>query len=115
MSVIGKALGFVDIFLLVFAGISLLVASFLIVNTFTILVAQRSSELALYRAMGASRGQIRATVLVEALVVGAVGSVLGLFGGLGLAVAIKAIMAATGWDIGCLLYTSDAADDCCRV
>lgn len=100
MSVIGKALGFVDIFLLVFAGISLLVASFLIVNTFTILVAQRSSELALYRAMGASRGQIRATVLVEALVVGAVGSVLGLFGGLGLAVAIKAIMAATGWDIG---------------
>ncbi|MCO6664888.1 ABC transporter permease [Cutibacterium avidum] len=100
MSAIGKALGFVDIFLLVFAGISLLVASFLIVNTFTILVAQRSSELALYRAMGASRGQIRATVLVEALVVGAVGSVLGLFGGLGLAVAIKAIMAATGWDIG---------------
>lgn len=100
ITAIGKALGFVDIFLLVFAGISLLVASFLIVNTFTILVAQRSSELALYRAMGASRAQIRATVLVEALVVGAVGSVVGLFGGLGLAVAIKAIMAATGWDIG---------------
>ena len=99
--VIGSALGFVDTFLLVFAGISLLVASFLIVNTFTILVAQRSKELALFRAMGASRRQIRNTVLVEAFVTGLIGSVLGLFGGILLALLIKWSMKATqDWDIG---------------
>lgn len=97
---IGQALGFVNTFLLVFAGISLLVASFLIINTFTILVAQRSKELALFRAMGASRSQIRNTVLVEALVTGLIGSVIGLFAGVGLALVIKSGMKLVGWDMG---------------
>lgn len=96
-----QGFGFLNTFLLVFAGISLLVATFLIVNTFTILVAQRSKELALFRSMGASRGQIMSTVLLEALVVGIVGSVIGLFAGVLVALGIKALMNVTGiWDIG---------------
>ena len=96
---IGQAMGFVDLFLLVFAGIALLVASFLIVNTFTILVAQRSKELALFRAMGASKPQILGTVVAEALVLGVVGSVIGLFGGVGLAYGLREGMKVM-WDIG---------------
>ncbi|MGD7732611.1 ABC transporter permease [Propionibacteriaceae bacterium G57] len=97
---IGQALGFVNTFLLVFAGIALLVASFLIMNTFTMLVAQRSKELALFRAMGASRGQVLGTVLGEASVLGLVGAVIGVPAGIGLAFAIKAAMALGGWDLG---------------
>lgn len=96
---ITSALGFIDVFLLVFAGIALLVASFLIINTFTILVAQRSKELALFRAMGASKAQILGTVLAEALVLGVIGSVIGLFAGVGLALGLKEGMKAV-WDIG---------------
>ena len=95
-----QSLGFINTFLLIFAGISLLVATFLIINTFTILVAQRSKELALYRSMGASRSQIRNTVLVEALVTGLIGSVAGLFFGIVIAFGIKFAMSLGGWDIG---------------
>ena len=99
-SQIGKSLVFVKVFPLIFAAISLLVAIFLIFNTFSILVAQRSKELALLRAMGASRRQVRRTVLVEAVVVGLVGSVAGLFLGVAIAMGIKAGLGAGGWDIG---------------
>ncbi|WP_420175235.1 ABC transporter permease [Luteococcus sp. OSA5] len=99
-SAIGDALQFANLFPLVFAAISLLVATFLIVNTFTILVAQRSRELALFRAMGASKHQLRTTVLTEAFVVGLVSSAIGLFGGLGIAQLILRGMAAGGWDLG---------------
>lgn len=98
-SSVASAMGFIDTFLLVFAGIALLVASFLIINTFTILVAQRSKELALFRAMGASKAQIMGTVLAEALVLGVVGSGVGLFAGVGLAYVIKQGL-KTVWDIG---------------
>ncbi len=54
-----------------FAGLALFVGAFLIVNTFAMQVAQRSRELAMLRAIGASRGQITGTVLAEALVIGA--------------------------------------------
>ncbi len=94
-----EALSFITTFLLVFAGIALVVGSFLIVNTFTILVAQRTRELALLRALGARRRQVTRTVLIEALVVGVVGSTLGLFGGLGLARGIQALMSAVGLDL----------------
>ena len=63
-------LGFFETFLLVFAGIALVVATFSIYNTFSILVAQRTRESALLRALGASRGQVLRSVAVEALVVG---------------------------------------------
>ena len=62
-----EALSFVTTFLLVFAGVALVVGAFLIVNTFSILVAQRSRELALLRAIGASRRQVTRSVLLEAL------------------------------------------------
>lgn len=75
--------------LMLFAGLALFVGAFLIVNTFAMLVAQRSRELAMLRAIGASRGQVTATVLIEAVVIGAVGSTLGLLLGIGVAAGIQ--------------------------
>ena len=93
------ALGFISVFLLIFAGIAVVVGCFLIVNTFSILVAQRSRELALLRAMGASRRQVSRAVLVESFVVGVVGSTLGLALGFGAAVLLKVLFAAFGLDL----------------
>jgi len=84
--------GFFTTFLLVFAGISLFVGAFIIVNTFSIVLAQRTRELALLRAVGASRGQIRRMVLGESAIVGLVGSVLGILLGAVLAVGLKAVI-----------------------
>ncbi|MEU8462534.1 ABC transporter permease [Streptomyces sp. NPDC029003] len=78
--------------LLIFAGVSLFVGIFLIYNTFTMLVAQRTKELALLRAIGAHRGQVKRSVLAEAGVVGLVSSVIGLACGIGLAVAMRSAM-----------------------
>ncbi|GAB3822020.1 ABC transporter permease [Kribbella italica] len=75
--------------LLLFAGLALFVSTFLIVNTFAMVVAQRSRELALLRAVGASGGQVTGTVLAEALVIGVIGSTLGLLLGVGGAGAIQ--------------------------
>ncbi|MFI7068219.1 ABC transporter permease [Kribbella sp. NPDC050124] len=75
--------------LMLFAGIALFVGAFLIVNTFAMLVAQRSRELAMLRAIGASRGQVTATVLAEALAIGVIGSTLGLLLGIGVAAGIR--------------------------
>jgi putative ABC transport system permease protein len=86
---LATGLGFFTTFLLAFAGISLFVGSFIIVNTFSMLVAQRTRELALLRAIGASRGQVLRLVLGEAVVVGVVGSGLGV--GLGLLIAAGAM------------------------
>lgn len=93
-------LGFVNVFLLVFAGIALLVAALLILNTFSILVAQRARELALYRAIGATRRQVSGTVLIEALFIGLIGATLGLAVGYGLAWGILGLMRAFGIDPG---------------
>ncbi|MFB7467670.1 ABC transporter permease [Streptomyces sp. NPDC056224] len=78
--------------LLIFAGVSLFVGIFLIYNTFTMLVAQRTRELALLRAIGANRGQVKRSVLAEAGVVGLVSSVIGLASGIGLAIAMRSAM-----------------------
>ena len=94
-----KALSFITTFLLIFAGIALVVGSFLIVNTFSILVAQRGRELALLRALGASRGQVTRSVLFEAVVLGLVGSTLGLGLGVLLAMGIRALFATFGLDL----------------
>ncbi len=77
--------GFFSTFLLVFGAIALLVGAFIIANTFSILVAQRTRELALLRALGASRRQVLGSVVAEAGVVGVLASVIGL--GLGFLVA----------------------------
>ncbi|MDQ6687800.1 MAG: ABC transporter permease [Actinomycetota bacterium] len=98
-SVLLKAISFVTIFLLVFAGIALVVGSFLIINTFSMLVAQRSRELALLRALGASRGQVTRSVLFEAFVIGLVGSTIGLGLGVLLAIGIRALFATFGLDL----------------
>lgn len=82
--------------LLVFALISLFVGVFLIYNTFTMLVAQRTKELALLRAVGANRGQVKRSVLAEALVVGVISSAIGLVAGIGLAVGMRSAMGAIG-------------------
>ncbi|MFI1888085.1 ABC transporter permease [Streptomyces jumonjinensis] len=80
--------------LLAFAAIALFVGVFLIANTFTMLVAQRTRELALLRAVGASRRQVKRSVVLEALLVGAIASVVGFVLGLGLAVGLRSAMSA---------------------
>ena len=96
---IDEIMGFLNTFLLVFAAVSLVVGTFLIINTFSILVAQRSRELALLRALGASRRQVNRSVLLEALGVGVVGSTLGLLGGYLLALGLKALFGLLGLDL----------------
>ncbi|MFE9774992.1 ABC transporter permease [Streptomyces sp. NPDC005931] len=82
--------------LLVFAGIALFVGTFIIANTFTMLVAQRTRELALMRAVGASRRQVTRSVLIEAFAVGAVAAVAGLVAGIGIGVALRSLMDTLG-------------------
>nr|MCW2728581.1 transporter permease [Aeromicrobium sp.] len=98
-TVVDTVLGFLNAFLLIFAGIALVVGSFLIINTFAILVAQRSRELALIRALGASRPQVLRSVLTEAAVVGLVGATLGLLLGVGLAALLRTVFATFGLDL----------------
>lgn len=78
--------------LLVFAGIALFVGTFIIANTFTMLVAQRTKELALLRAVGASRKQVTRSVLIEAFVVGTVAAVVGLVAGIGIGAGLRSLM-----------------------
>ncbi|MGW3656678.1 ABC transporter permease [Streptomyces sp. NPDC005151] len=85
--------------LLAFAAIALFVGIFLIANTFTMLVAQRTKELALLRAVGASRRQVKRSVLLEAAVVGALASVIGFLLGLGLATGLRSAMSLIGGKI----------------
>ncbi|MGW0706078.1 ABC transporter permease [Streptomyces sp. NPDC002643] len=80
--------------LLVFAGIALFVGTFIIANTFTMLVAQRTKELALLRAVGASRRQVTRSVLIEAFVVGAIAAVAGLAAGVGIGAGMRSLMGA---------------------
>lgn len=92
-------LGFINIFLRVFAFISLFVGLFIIYNTFSMLVAQRTRELALLRAVGASRGQVVRTVLGEAVVLGLAGSLLGIGVGVGMAAGLQALFGLFGLQI----------------
>ncbi|HEY6379947.1 MAG TPA: FtsX-like permease family protein [Candidatus Dormibacteraeota bacterium] len=87
-------------FLLVFALISLFVGSFIILNTFSILVAQRQRELALLRAMGATRGQVLRSVLLEAAITGLVASAVGVLFGLLIAKGLEALLGTIGLDLG---------------
>ena len=98
-SAIGEFLGFISIFLGVFAVIAVIVGGFIIANTFSILVAQRVRELALLRALGARRKQVRRSVLVEAFLIALLGSTLGLFVGLGLARGLAGLFGTFGLQI----------------
>ena len=97
---IEQALGFINTFLLVFAAISLFVGGFIIANTFAMSVRQRMRELALLRAVGASPLQVFASVMIQAAVVGVVGSLLGVAGGLGLVSALRVFFERMGMDLG---------------
>ncbi|SNR82650.1 ABC transporter permease [Actinomadura mexicana] len=101
---IAAMMSFFRTFLLVFALISIFVGSFIIFNTFSMLVAQRTRELALLRAIGAARGQVTRAVIGEAVAVGVVGSTLGLAAGAGLASLLQTQMGDAG--AGGLTFTA---------
>ncbi|GAA4408076.1 ABC transporter permease [Tsukamurella soli] len=86
---VDKGLTFINYFLIMFGVIGLLVGVCIIYNTFSMIVAQRLKELALLRAIGASRGQVRNSVVLEAVVVGLLGGVIGLGVGIGLAYLLR--------------------------
>ena len=96
---VGQFLGFITIFLGVFAVIAVIVGGFIIANTFSILVAQRTRELALLRALGASRKQVRRSVIVEAVLMALIGSTLGILVGLGLARGLAGLFSTFGLQI----------------
>jgi len=89
-------LGFLRTALLAFAGISLFVGAFIIFNTFSITVAQRTREFALLRTLGAHRRQVLGAVLAEGLILGALGALAGLGLGIALAQGLRALFDAVG-------------------
>ena len=93
------SLGFLRTALLVFAFVALFVGAFLIFNTFSITVAQRVSEFGLLRTLGASRPQILASVVAEALLIGSLGAVIGLACGFAIAKGLGALFIAVGIDL----------------
>jgi putative ABC transport system permease protein len=96
---IAEQLRFFNTFLLTFAVIALVVGSFIIANTFSMLVAQRTRETALLRAIGANRRQVLVASIGEAAIVGIGASLAGVGAGVGLAAALKALLAVAGVDI----------------
>ncbi|HXQ00632.1 MAG TPA: ABC transporter permease [Solirubrobacteraceae bacterium] len=94
-----EKLGFLRTFLLIFAYVALVVGAFIIFNTFSITVAQRTREFGLLRTLGASRAQIMRTVIQEGLLLGVVGGVIGLLGGIALAPALDGLFKAFGADL----------------
>ncbi|MCE2528298.1 MAG: FtsX-like permease family protein [Acidimicrobiia bacterium] len=96
---IQSALSFFTIFLSVFGWVALFVGSFLIYNTFRIVVSQRTRELALLRALGAGARQIRGIVLLEALTIGLIGAILGVGFGVMLAFGLQLILPAAGIEL----------------
>jgi putative ABC transport system permease protein len=94
-----KAMSFFNTFMLIFAVIALLVGAFMIFNTFSITVAQRTQENGLLRALGASRRQVLGSVLIEALAVGIIASAIGLAAGVGVAAGLKAMLSGLGFDL----------------
>ncbi|WP_217142789.1 ABC transporter permease [Streptomyces sp. AC627_RSS907] len=95
----GEFMNVIKYAMLGFAGIAFLVGIFLIINTFSMLVAQRTREIGLMRAIGSSRRQVNRSVLVEALLLGIVGSVLGVAAGVGIAVGLMKLMSAAGMNL----------------
>jgi putative ABC transport system permease protein len=96
---IQQSLSFFNILLLVFAGVALFVGSFIIYNTFSIIVAQRMKENALLRAIGASRGQILGSLLIESVIIGFVASLLGIALGVLTAKLLEVLLSQFGVDI----------------
>jgi putative ABC transport system permease protein len=96
---VGQFIGFLKTALFIFAGVSLFVAAFLIFNTFSITVAQRTREFALLRTLGANRRQIVSSVALEALIMGLLASAVGLLAGVGFAPGATALLKSGGIDL----------------
>lgn len=96
---IKEAFSFLTTALLVFAGISLFVGAFLIFNTFSITVAQRTREFGMLRTLGASSRQVLASVVLEALLLGILASLLGILAGLGFVELVTGAFAAIGFEL----------------
>jgi len=96
---ITDALGFLNTFLLIFAGVSVFVGIFIIYNTFRILISRRTRELSLMRAIGATSRQVTRATLVESLVVGLIASAIGVVFGIGLAIGLRALLERIGVDL----------------
>jgi len=94
-----KSLSIFSKFFLIFAVVALVVGAYIILNTFAITVAQRTRENGLLRALGASRRQVLASVLIEALAVGVIAALIGLAAGVAVAAGLKAIFAALGLNL----------------
>ncbi|MFJ9158822.1 ABC transporter permease [Streptomyces griseoviridis] len=94
-----ELLGVMKYAMLGFAGIAFLVGIFLIINTFSMLVAQRTREIGLMRAVGSSRRQVNRSVLIEALLLGVLGSLLGVGVGIGIAVGLMKLMSLVGMNL----------------
>ncbi len=92
-------IGFIRVFLLAFAAIALLVATLSIYNTFSILVAQRTRQSALLRAIGASRPQVLGATLLEGLVTALIATAVGLTVGYGLGLGLRELLAAFALDL----------------
>ena len=98
-SLMRKNLGFFYTFLRIFAVVAVLVGAFMMFNTFSITVQQRTRENGLLRALGASRGQILGSVLIEALAIGVLATIVGIFTGLAVALGLRNLLIAFGFDI----------------
>ena len=96
---IRDALRFFDTFMLVFAVVALLVGAYMIFNTFSITVAQRTRESALLRALGATKRAVFGSVLLEAFIIGVIASLVGLGLGIGVALLLKALLTGLGFDL----------------
>jgi putative ABC transport system permease protein len=92
-------ISFLQKFLLGFGGVALFVGSFVIANSLSITIAQRTRELATLRTLGASRRQVLRSIIVEALVIGTLAAVIGLFAGLGLAKGLFSLFNAVGFTL----------------
>ena len=97
---ISEGMQFINYFLIAFGLIALLVGTFIIANTFSMIVAQRTKEFALLRALGASRGQITRSVVTESVIVGVIGSAVGVVAGMGLVALIKMVLRAQDMPMG---------------
>lgn len=102
-----QMLSYFKIYMLIFAGVALVVGAFMIFNTFSITVAQRTRENGLLRALGASRRQVLGAVLAEALAVGVIASAIGLAAGIGVAAGLQAMLSALGFGLppGGIVFT----------
>jgi putative ABC transport system permease protein len=94
-----QQLAFIDQFLMAFAFVALFVGMFIVYNTFSIVVAQRGRDLAVLRSLGARRGQVLRSVVLESAIVGVVCAAIGIAAGVGLSFAMRALISASGLDL----------------